>query len=102
MTVTLELKPEEISVLADRAQAQGTDIESVLHGLVAQITPTPPQIEPQVNEKKRAAIALLGSWLAEKDEMTPEELAQNDVDFQEFKANINRWRAEEGRPAAFP
>ena len=103
MTVTLELKPEEIAVLSDRAQAQGVDIEAVLHGLVAQIAPAPPPPpgSPALTDKQRGLAALLSSWREEDRTDDPEELAARDQDFEEFKANMNRWRAEEGRPPAF-
>ena len=65
------------------------------------------QLEPEraaeadIPKKNKAAIALLKSWLAERDEASAEELARRDAELEEFKASINRWRAEERRPPAY-
>jgi hypothetical protein len=40
MTVTLELRPEEVAVLDARARAMGVDMVAVLHDLIAQIAAT--------------------------------------------------------------
>ena len=37
MTLTLELRPEEVAVLEARARAMGVDIAAVLHGLIAKM-----------------------------------------------------------------
>lgn len=42
MTVTLELKPEEFAALTSKAQEDGVDVETVLHGLIDQIQPKKP------------------------------------------------------------
>jgi hypothetical protein len=102
LTVTLELKPAE-------AAALNTDIETVLHRIIAQITPvaepeslaSPSDETPPLTEKQKAAIAVLDSWRLEDATDDEEELRRRDAEFEDFKANINRWRAEEGRPPAF-
>ncbi len=104
MTVTLELKPDELAALGERANAEGVDIETVLHSLVAQATLSPaPQVpeNPALTEKQKGAIALMQAWREEDQTDDPEMLAERDRELEEFKANINRWRAEEGWPAAF-
>lgn len=110
MTVTLELKPEEVTALHHRARAEGVGIEAVLHALVAQVPPPPapkahgtPELRtpepgmPKLNERQKAAIALMQDWREEDETDDLEELARRDRDLEEFKANMNRWRAEEGR-----
>ena len=97
MTITLHLQPEELAALDAHAQAQNTDRETVLRRVIAQM-PTPPA---PLSEKDKAALVLLDAWAAEDAAMTSEEREQSDRDFEEFKTNINRWRAEEGRPPAF-
>jgi hypothetical protein len=97
MTVKLELRPDEVAALKARADARGVDIETVLHDLVAQVQD---EASP-LSEKQKAAIALLDQWREEDETDDPEELERRDAEFEEFKANINRWRAEEGRPPAF-
>jgi hypothetical protein len=69
----------------------------VLHDLVAQVQDE----APSLSEKQKAAIALLDKWREEDETDDPVELERRDAEFEEFKANINRWRAEEGRPPAF-
>lgn len=101
MTVTLELKPEEISVLNRRASAEGVDIETVLHSLVAQIASPPKKEQPELTEQQKGLAALLASWREEDQTDDPEELAERDRELEEFKVNINRWRAEEGRGPAY-
>ncbi|MES2465333.1 MAG: hypothetical protein V4671_32605 [Armatimonadota bacterium] len=100
MTITLDLKPEEESILAAQAEAQGVTVETVLRRVIAQM-PAPQEPVPEIPEKNKAAIALLTSWMQEDDDMTDEERKEADRDLEEFKANINRWRAEEGRPPAY-
>lgn len=103
MTVTLELTLEEVAVLRTRAEASGVDIETVLHSLVAQAASSPaPQVqELALTEKKKGAIALMQSWPGGEQADDPEEQAEREREQQEFAANINRWRAEQGLPAAF-
>ena len=105
MTVTLDLKPEEVTALHHRARAEGVGIEAVLHALVAQIPPPPaPQAPAQARAEKRelteqqkGLAALMQEWREEDETDDPEELARRDRDLEEFMANMNRWRAEEGR-----
>jgi len=108
MTITLELKPDEIAALQSRAQAECVDLESVLHTLIARMPPLPAPEPPslpeprELNETQRAAIALMQAWRQEDETDDPEELAERDRELEEFKANMNRWRAEEGRGPAYP
>jgi len=100
MTVTLELRPEEVTALRSRATAEGVDVETVLHRLVAKIAPPPApeaQGKRELTEKQKGAIALMQAWRQEDETDDPEELAERDRELEEFKANMNRWRAEEGR-----
>ena len=81
MTITLELRPEEVAALQNRALAEDIDIETLLHRLIAQsASPSAPQ-----------------AW-REKDETDdPEEQAEREREMEELKANLLRWRAEEGQ-----
>jgi hypothetical protein len=101
LTVTLKLTPDEAETLNAQAREQGTDIETVLHRIIAQLAPSTSAEKPPLTENQKAAIALLDSWSAEDSTDDEEELARRDVEFEEFKTNINRWRSEEGRPPAF-
>lgn len=87
MTVTLELSPEEAAALQARAGAGGTDVEAVLHGLIA----------PLVAVRAASPSPAQGPPTDDADE-DPDERAERERDLAEFKANMNRWRAEQGRP----
>jgi hypothetical protein len=41
MTLTLELKPEELAILDAQAKAQNVDVETMVHLLIAQLSATP-------------------------------------------------------------
>jgi len=101
MTITIELQPDELAVLNDRAKSQGVGIDHVLHDLVAQLKASQPKMELQLNDTQKAAIALMQAWNKEDQTNDPEELAERERELEEFKVNINRWRAEEGRSAAY-
>jgi len=77
MTITLELTPEEATALRRRAAATGTDVEAVLRGLIAALAPPP------------------APPAAKEFEEDPEE---RDREQAELRANLDRWRAEQGRP----
>ncbi len=95
MTVTLELTLEETAALENCARAGGVDIQSVLHSLVAQIVPLP------ATEPPERAAALMYAWRREEETDDPEERAEHDREREELKANMDRWRAEQGRPSAY-
>ncbi len=56
---------------------------------------------PSLSPRQRDAIALLDAWIREDENISQEQRAQNDADFEAFKANLNRSRAEEGRAPSF-
>ena len=81
MTITLELRPEEVTALQNRALAEDIDIETLLHRLIAQsASPSAPQ-----------------AWRSHEDTDDPEEQAEREREIEELKANLLRWRAEEGQ-----
>ena len=100
MVIQLELAPEEEAALKARAEAEGVDLPTVLHRLIREVGEAPDR--PVLTEKQKAAIALFQSWLRERETLSDEELDRNDQEFEELKANMNRWRAEEGSPPVFP
>jgi hypothetical protein len=58
--------------------------------------------KPEPTNPNAATLALLDAWDAEAAAMTPEEVAQAEAEWEEFKANMNANRALEGRPPVFP
>lgn len=102
MTVTLTLEVEKVALTA-RAEATEAEIETVLHRLASQLARKQEHARKQEQaQKQKAVLTLLDAWTTEKETLSPEDLAANDAEFEEFKVNINRWRAEEGRGPAFP
>ena len=103
MTVTLELRPDELDTLRRRANAEGVDIETVLHRLIALIGPpsTETQKKQDLTEKQKGATARIQAGRQEDETDDPEELAERDREREESKANLNRWLAEEGRPQVY-
>jgi len=98
MTVTLELGPDQIERLTNRSTANPDEVEAALYRLIGTHKVTE---RVTLSAKQLAAIALLDSWTAEDDTMSPEQRLQNDVEFEQLKANVNESRAEEGRAPAF-
>jgi ribosomal protein L12E/L44/L45/RPP1/RPP2 len=86
MTVTLKLNDEELYILRPLADAEGVDIETVLHALIAQLIP-PSASKRQGNLEERT-----------KEERTKEERAEEEAELrreqEEMQANIARWHAE--------
>ncbi len=100
MTITLELRPEEATALQDRALAESVDIETLLHRLIAQMaSPSASQVggKPEFSEKKPGLAALNQAWRKQDETDDPEEQAERDRELEELKANMLRWRAEEGQ-----
>ena len=101
-TVSLELRPEELAALRHHAEAEGVDIETVVHRLIAQIVPSPTPETRELTEKQKGGIAPMQAWRREDETDDPEALAERNRELEELKANLNRWRAEEGRPRSSP
>ncbi len=80
MIVTLKLSDEELYVVRPLADAEGVDIETVLHTLIAQLFP-PAASKRQDNPEKQAK-----EEQAEEAELRREQ--------EEMQANIARWHAE--------
>jgi len=79
MTIRLELSTEEQAALAAVAEAAGVSVETVLHGLVAQLS-VPGGAE--VPKETPAPVAEPGAAEEERREQ------------EEVEANIKRWHQE--------
>ena len=105
MTITLELRPEEVTALQDRALAESVDIETLLHRLIAQmasLSASQAGKQPEFLQKQEGLTALNQAWRNQGETEDPEELADRDRELEELKANMLRWRAEEGRGPVSP
>lgn len=94
MTLTLDLTQEQMKRLQRVARARGVEVPVVLEDLIERLP------EPEVGDQ--ATLALLDAWDAEAAAMTPEEVAQAEAEWEEFKANMNANRTLEGRPPVYP
>lgn len=99
MIVNLELSPEEVAVLTAQAEAEGVDIEAVLHKLIARLMRGAPDYVANEDHlvKQHEIATIMAAWKAEDNTDDPEELAEREREISEFVANMNRWR-NEGRP----
>lgn len=97
MIVTVELSSEEAAVLEDRARAEGTDIQGVLRRLIASLAPPPAGEKTEPDGGQVDTAALMGAWRRDGGADDPEERAERDREREEIKANMDRWRAEQGQ-----
>ena len=105
MTITLELRPEEVTALQDHALAESVDIETLLHRLIAQMASlSASQVgeQPESPKKQEGLGGLSQAWRNQSETDDPEELAERDRELEELKANMLRWRADEGRGPVSP
>lgn len=105
MTITLELRPEEVAALQDRALAESVDIETLLHRLIAQmasLSASQAGKQPEFPQKQEGLNALSQAGRNQGETDDPEELAERDRELEELKTNMLRWRAEEGREPTCP
>ena len=103
MTVTLELRLDELDVLRGRADAEGVDVETVLHRLIALIGPpsTETQVKRELAEGQKGTTALMQVGRQKSETDDAEDLAERDREREESKVNLNRWLAEQGRPPVY-
>jgi hypothetical protein len=90
MTLTLDLTPQEQRRVQE-AKARGIDVQALLKGVIMSL--------PDTTEDRTAE--LFAQWAAEDASMTPEEIAAEQADWEEFKANVNATRAETGERPIF-
>jgi len=94
MRLSIDLNDAEFAALTERAGANGTDLETVVHGLIEPLIARPAQSAA----KQNALAALLSSRNAESLADDPEAAAEREQELAELKANVDRWRAESNRP----
>ena len=94
MTLTIELTPEQEARLNAIAQREGLDPAEVVKKRVAEHLPLTLQ-----DEERDPTLALFAQWDKEDQNMTPEEIAEENRTWEEFRANIN---AERDRAGARP
>lgn len=93
MTLTLELTPQEGRRL-QAAQAKGTDVLTMLKGVIASLPDAPKSEQDQTSE-------LFAQWDKEDLEMTPSEIADAQAEWEETKNSLNAARALNGEEPLF-
>ena len=78
MTITLKLSADEARTLQELACAAGVSMETVLHGLIAQVSPP----------------AASSASAPIPDALDLEALAEQQREQEEVEANIQRWHQE--------
>ena len=97
MTLTITLSPEEEQRLAAAARARGVPPQECARELLSKYLPPPPPDD----ETTDPMLALFAQWAEEDANMTPEEIAEEDRDWEEFKKNINAERDRAGARRIF-
>lgn len=93
MTLTLELSPAEEARLGAAARQRNLAPGEVLHGLMDEHLPPADEADPM--------LALFAQWAEEDARMTPEEIAEENRTWEQFKANVNAERDRAGARRVF-
>jgi len=88
MTIRLELAPELEARLRLKAEIEGQDITAYLQSIAEREAGNEGENEEQ-RRKNQAAIDLLNAWDAEDATDNPEEIAQRQAEWEEFKTGMN-------------
>ena len=103
--ITLDLTPTEEAEIITIARQTGLAPADYLKRLVKEHLPSTPAAlslpEPDSEEKRAAAVALLDSWIAALP-TDPEEIRRGDAERNEFLQNLNRNRIESGERPLLP
>ncbi len=99
MTLTLELTPTEEAQLKTAARQKGVDPAVFLKQLMTEHLPEPAASPESLPEDP--TLALFAQWAKEDAQMTPEELAEENRTWEEFKSNINDERDRAGARRVF-
>ncbi len=103
--IALDLTPTEEAEIRTIAQQIGLAPADYLKRLVKEHLPSapaaPPLLEPDSQEKRAAAVALLESWIAALP-TDPEEIRRAEAEHHEFLQNLNRNRIESGERPLLP
>lgn len=93
MNVLLDLSPEEYVLLNSRAVQSNISIDAVLHSLIATLVSIPPTLPLHTTPEAGALLNSLHGADAIED---PEDHAEWEQEQAEMRANVARWRAEQG------
>jgi len=97
MTLTIELTPLEEAQLTAAARQAGLDPAELARKLV---TARLPSATPDTPEDP--TLALFAQWDADDAQMTPEDIADAQRDYDEFTQQMNAERARAGARVLYP
>jgi len=106
MILTISFTPQEEAWLTAQAVQQGLPPAALIKKMVDERMPdadeglAKPAVE--INDKSKAAIALLQSWMEEDATDDPEEIRQAEEELEELKRDLNANRAATGERLVFP
>ena len=95
MTLTIDLSPTEEALIAAAARQKGLEPAALVKALVAEHLPAP------VHVPEDPTLALFAQWAQEDAQMTPEEVAEENRTWEEFKTNLNVERDRAGARRVF-
>ena len=109
MTLTIDLSSQEEAWLNAQALQQGVRPAEIIKKMVDERMPDVSRISEElekpsveIDDRSKAAIALLQSWMEEDATDDPEEIRRAEQDLEELKHNLNANRAVTGERLVFP
>ena len=109
MTVTIDFSPQEEAWLNDQALQQGVLPAELIKKMVDERMPDVSRIPEEsekptavIDDRSKAAIALLQSWMEQDATDDPAEIRKAEQDLEELKRNLNANRAATGERPVFP
>lgn len=97
MTLIVDLTPEQEARLRAAARTRNLDPETMIQKMVEELLPA----RTPLTEDSDPTLALFAQWAQEDAQMTPEEIAQENRTWEEFKTNVNAERDRVGARRVF-
>ena len=97
MTLTIELTPTEQAQLTAAARQAGLDPAALARKLVTEHLPPVTSDTPE-----DPTLALFAQWDADDAQMTPEDIAEAQRDYDAFTQRMNAERARSGARLLYP
>jgi len=101
MNLHLDVSPQTEARLTAAARQRGIDVASLIEKLAVDYLPPANIPQGSADEESAAVIAMLEGFLTESP-TDPEEQRQAEIEFEEFKQNLNANRVEAGERPLFP
>jgi len=96
MTLTIDLSPEQEAQFAAVARTKGIDPAELAKKLLTEYLPSTTR-----ESEQDPTLALFTQWETEDAQMTPDEIAEENRTWEDFKTNINAERDRAGARRVF-